>query len=118
MPGPPSQVMVANDVSERAFQTERGGQWSKGKSAETFNPVGPWLVTPDEIGEVLNLRMWLDMSGVRRQEGSTSTMIFDPYFHRSLSQPVPGARTRRPDQHRYAVRRWHGFPAASLAAGR
>ena len=80
MPGPPSQVMVANDVSERAFQTERGGQWSKGKSAETFNPVGPWLVTPDEIGEVLNLRMWLDMSGVRRQEGSTSTMIFDPYF--------------------------------------
>jgi len=72
--------MVANDVSERAFQTERGGQWSKGKSAETFNPVGPWLVTPDEIGEVLNLRMWLDVSGVRRQEGSTSTMIFDPYF--------------------------------------
>ena len=80
MPGPPSQVMVANDVSERAFQTERGGQRSKGKSAETFNPVGPWLVTPDEIGEVLNLRMWLDVSGVRRQEGSTSTMIFDPYF--------------------------------------
>ena len=72
--------VVANDVSERAFQTERGGQWSKGKSAETFNPVGPWLVTPDEIGEVLNLRMWLDVSGVRRQEGSTSTMIFDPYF--------------------------------------
>jgi 2,4-didehydro-3-deoxy-L-rhamnonate hydrolase len=72
--------VVANDVSERAFQIERGGQWSKGKSAETFNPAGPWLVTPDEIDDVLNLRMWLDVSGVRRQDGSTSTMIFDPYF--------------------------------------
>jgi 2,4-didehydro-3-deoxy-L-rhamnonate hydrolase len=71
--------VVVNDVSERAFQTERGGQWSKGKSAETFNPAGPWLVTPDEIGDVRNLRMWLDVSGVRRQNGSTSTMIFDPY---------------------------------------
>ena len=72
--------LVVNDVSERAFQTERGGQWSKGKSAETFNPAGPWLVTPDEIDDVLNLGMWLDVSGVRRQDGSTSTMIFDPYF--------------------------------------
>jgi 2,4-diketo-3-deoxy-L-fuconate hydrolase len=71
---------VVNDVSERAFQTERGGQWSKGKSAETFNPAGPWLVTPDEIDDVLDLAMWLDVSGVRRQNGSTSTMIFDPYF--------------------------------------
>ena len=72
--------LVVNDVSERAFQTERGGQWSKGKSAETFNPAGPLLVTPDEIDDVLNLRMWLDVGGVRRQDGSTSTMIFDPYF--------------------------------------
>jgi 2,4-didehydro-3-deoxy-L-rhamnonate hydrolase len=71
--------VVVNDVSERAFQIERGGQWSKGKSAETFNPAGPWLVTPDEIDDVLNLRMWLDVSGVRRQDGSTATMIFDPY---------------------------------------
>jgi 2-keto-4-pentenoate hydratase/2-oxohepta-3-ene-1,7-dioic acid hydratase in catechol pathway len=71
---------VVNDVSERAFQIERGGQWSKGKSAETFNPAGPWLVTPDEIDNVLDLAMWLDISGVRRQNGSTSTMIFDPYF--------------------------------------
>jgi 2,4-diketo-3-deoxy-L-fuconate hydrolase len=70
---------VVNDVSERAFQLERGGQWSKGKSAETFNPAGPWLVTPDEIDDVLALDMWLDVSGVRRQTGSTSTMIFDPY---------------------------------------
>jgi 2,4-didehydro-3-deoxy-L-rhamnonate hydrolase len=72
--------VVVNDVSERAFQMERGGQWSKGKSAETFNPAGPWLVTPDEIEDVGSLGMWLDVNGVRRQTGSTSTMIFDPYF--------------------------------------
>ncbi|MFJ3034968.1 fumarylacetoacetate hydrolase family protein [Curtobacterium pusillum] len=71
---------VVNDVSERAFQMERNGQWSKGKSAETFNPAGPWLVTPDEIDDVNDLGMWLDVSGTRRQTGSTSTMIFDPYF--------------------------------------
>jgi 2,4-didehydro-3-deoxy-L-rhamnonate hydrolase len=71
---------VVNDVSERAFQAERGGQWSKGKSAETFNPAGPWLVTPDEIDDVLDLDMWLDVNGVRRQTGNTKTMVFDPYF--------------------------------------
>ncbi len=72
--------VVVNDVSERAFQMERGGQWAKGKSAETFNPAGPWLVTPDEIDDVLALDMWLDVSGVRRQTGNTKTMIFDPFF--------------------------------------
>jgi 2,4-didehydro-3-deoxy-L-rhamnonate hydrolase len=72
--------LVVNDVSERAFQLERGGQWTKGKSAETFNPAGPWLATPDEIDDVLALDMWLDVNGVRRQTGSTETMIFDPYF--------------------------------------
>lgn len=71
--------VVSNDVSERAFQTERGGQWSKGKSAETFNPCGPWLATPDEI-DVSALSMWLDVNGVRRQDGSTATMAFDPFF--------------------------------------
>lgn len=71
--------VLVNDVSERAFQMERGGQWSKGKSAETFNPAGPWLVTPDEIPDVRELAMWLDVNGVRRQTGSTKTMIFDPY---------------------------------------
>ncbi|MFC4009131.1 fumarylacetoacetate hydrolase family protein [Nonomuraea purpurea] len=71
--------LVVNDVSERAFQMERGGQWSKGKSAETFNPAGPWLVTPDEIADITNLGMWLDVNGVRRQTGTTKTMIFDPY---------------------------------------
>jgi 2,4-diketo-3-deoxy-L-fuconate hydrolase len=72
--------VLVNDVSERAFQLERGGQWSKGKSAETFNPAGPWLATTDEIPNVLDLGMWLDVNGIRRQTGSTSTMIFDPYF--------------------------------------
>ena len=72
--------VLVNDVSERAFQIERGGQWLKGKSAETFNPAGPWLVTQDEVDDVLDLDMWLDVNGVRRQTGSTSTMVFDPYF--------------------------------------
>ncbi|MFI7294909.1 fumarylacetoacetate hydrolase family protein [Streptomyces sp. NPDC050121] len=72
--------VVVNDVSERAFQLERGGQWAKGKSAETFNPAGPWLATADEIGDVLALDMWLDVNRVRRQNGNTKTMIFDPYF--------------------------------------
>jgi 2-keto-4-pentenoate hydratase/2-oxohepta-3-ene-1,7-dioic acid hydratase in catechol pathway len=72
--------VVVNDVSERAFQMERGGQWVKGKSAETFNPAGPWLATPDEIEDVLGLGMWLEVNGVRRQTGSTATMIFSPAF--------------------------------------
>jgi 2,4-didehydro-3-deoxy-L-rhamnonate hydrolase len=79
--------VVCNDVSERSFQLERGGQWVKGKSAETFNPAGPWLVTADEIEDVLQLDMWLDVNGVRRQTGSTATMVFDPYeLVRYLSQ--------------------------------
>jgi 2,4-diketo-3-deoxy-L-fuconate hydrolase len=72
--------VLVNDVSERAFQMERGGQWGKGKSAETFNPAGPWLVTPDELPNILELGMWLNVNGIRRQNGSTSTMIFDPHF--------------------------------------
>lgn len=72
--------VLVNDVSERAFQIERGGQWMKGKSAETFNPTGPWLATQDEIADVNNLNMTLDVNGTRRQTGSTSTMIFNPFF--------------------------------------
>jgi len=71
--------VLVNDVSERAFQIERGGQWSKGKSAETFNPAGPWVATPDEIKDVHALGMWLDVNGERRQTGNTATMVFDPY---------------------------------------
>jgi len=72
--------VLVNDVSERAFQMERGGQWVKGKSAPTFNPAGPYLVTPDEIGDVLDLGLWLEIDGERVQDGSTSTMIFSPAF--------------------------------------
>lgn len=67
---------ICNDVSERRFQSKRGGQWVKGKSAETFGPLGPWLVTPDEIADVENLAMSLDVNGARKQTGSTATMIF------------------------------------------
>ncbi|RYE87721.1 MAG: FAA hydrolase family protein, partial [Hyphomicrobiales bacterium] len=67
---------VVNDLSERHFQTERGGQWTKGKSADTFGPIGPWLVTKDEVSDVQNLKMWLDVDGKRYQDGSTKTMIF------------------------------------------
>ena len=67
---------IGNDVSERVFQIERGGQWMKGKCAETFGPLGPWLVTRDEIADVQNLAMTLDVNGVRRQTGNTNTMIF------------------------------------------
>jgi 2,4-didehydro-3-deoxy-L-rhamnonate hydrolase len=67
---------VCNDVSERNFQQERGGQWTKGKSHDTFGPLGPWLVTRDEIADVQNLSMWLDVNGKRRQTGNTKTMIF------------------------------------------
>jgi len=71
---------VVNDLSERAFQLERGGQWDKGKGCDTFGPLGPWLVTPDEVGDAANLSMWLDVNGTRRQNGSTRTMIFKPHF--------------------------------------
>lgn len=68
---------VCNDVSERFFQVERGGQWTKGKSHDTFGPLGPWIVTPDEIPDVHKLGMWLDVNGTRCQTGSTATMIFN-----------------------------------------
>jgi len=67
---------VCNDISERAFQTERGGQWMKGKGSPTFGPLGPWLVTKDEIKDVQNLDMFLDLNGRRVQNGSTKTMVF------------------------------------------
>lgn len=70
---------LCNDVSEREFQMERGGQWSKGKSAATFGPLGPWLVTPDELGDVRNLPMWLDLNGKRMQTGNTTTMVFSVF---------------------------------------
>ncbi len=71
---------VCHDVSERALQIERGGQWTKGKSAPGFGPLGPWLVTRDEIADVQNLDLWLNLNGQRMQTGSTSDMIFSIAF--------------------------------------
>ena len=67
---------IMNDVSEREFQLERDGQWVKGKSFDTFAPLGPWLVTPDEVPDPQNLNVWLEVNGERRQDGNTSMMIF------------------------------------------
>lgn len=72
--------VLCNDVSEREFQLERQGQWSKGKSCETFNPAGPWLVTPDEMGDVSELGMKLSLNGELRQNSSTNQMVFKPDF--------------------------------------
>ncbi|MGV2165365.1 fumarylacetoacetate hydrolase family protein [Agrobacterium sp. 16-172Ci] len=67
---------VSHDVSERAFQTERAGQWTKGKSCDTFGPIGPWLVTKDEITDPQNLGMWLKVNGQTMQDGSSKTMVY------------------------------------------
>jgi len=71
---------VVNDLSERAWQLERGGQWVKGKSADGFGPIGPWLVTADSVRDDASLRLWLEVDGHRFQDGSTSQMIFKPAF--------------------------------------
>lgn len=68
--------VLINDVSEREFQLQRGGTWDKGKGCDTFGPVGPWLVSPDEVGDPQRLGLWLDVNGKRMQTGSTETMIF------------------------------------------
>ncbi|MEM6410519.1 MAG: fumarylacetoacetate hydrolase family protein, partial [Pseudomonadota bacterium] len=67
---------VVNDVSEREFQLDRAGTWDKGKGCDTFGPTGPWLVTPDEVGDIDALGMWLEVDGERMQSGSTATLIF------------------------------------------
>ena len=71
---------ICHDVSERNFQLERGGTWDKGKGCDTFGPIGPWLVTRNEVADPLNLSMWLEVNGRRFQNGSTRTMIFKPAF--------------------------------------
>jgi 2-keto-4-pentenoate hydratase/2-oxohepta-3-ene-1,7-dioic acid hydratase in catechol pathway len=69
--------MASNDVSEREYQHNRGGQWNKGKACDTFGPIGPWLVTADEVGDPQNLNIWLEVNGERRQNSNTKYMIFD-----------------------------------------
>lgn len=78
---------VCNDVSERSFQAERAGQWSKGKSSDNFGPIGPWLVTREEVADPNNLHMWLKVNGEQMQNGSTATMVYQvPFLVSYLSQ--------------------------------
>ncbi|MDB5523765.1 MAG: 5-carboxymethyl-2-hydroxymuconate Delta-isomerase [Rhizobium sp.] len=78
---------VSDDVSERAFQTERSGQWTKGKSCDTFGPIGPWLVTKDEVADPQNLKMWLTVNGQKFQDGTSATMVYGvKYLVSYLSQ--------------------------------
>ncbi len=100
---------VCNDVSEREFQIERGGQWAKGKGCPTFGPLGPWLVTTDEVKDVQNLAMWLEVDGERVQNGSSKT---------TLHQPVHAAGSGRCHHHRHAARRRPRLQAAALPQGR
>jgi 2-keto-4-pentenoate hydratase/2-oxohepta-3-ene-1,7-dioic acid hydratase in catechol pathway len=71
---------VHNDISERAFQLERGGTWDKGKGCDTFAPLGPWMVTKEEIADVNNIKLWLQVNGKKMQNGNTSNLIFDIPF--------------------------------------
>jgi 2,4-diketo-3-deoxy-L-fuconate hydrolase len=81
---------VCNDLSEREFQLERGGEWDKGKNCETFGPVGPWLVTVDEVADPQELHLWLDVNGRRLQNGSTANMVFGvKYLVHYISQFMP-----------------------------
>jgi 2,4-diketo-3-deoxy-L-fuconate hydrolase len=78
---------IVNDVSEREYQTERSGQWDKGKGCDTFGPIGPWLVTPDEAGDIDAMKMWLEVDGRRFQNGSTATMVYKvPFLIHYVSQ--------------------------------
>ncbi|MEX0628329.1 MAG: fumarylacetoacetate hydrolase family protein [Cucumibacter sp.] len=80
---------VVNDISERSFQYERHGDWTKGKGHDTFGPIGPWLVTRDEVRDPSNLKLWLEVNGVRRQNGSTATMVYKvPFLISYISQFV------------------------------
>ena len=97
--------MICNDVSERFWQLEGTGQWIKGKSAETFGPLGPWLVTADEIGDPQKLDMWLDVNGERMQTGNSSTMIFGVATARLVPVEPHGARAGRRGDNRHAARR-------------
>ena len=109
---------VSNDVSERAFQTERGGQWTKGKSCDNFGQLGPWLVTRDEVADPQNLKMWLTLNGETMQDGTTATMVFGvAHLVSYLSQFMTPAPRRR-DLDRHAAGRRPGHEAAPLPQAR
>ena len=107
---------VINDISERAFQMEGTGQWVKGKSADTFGPIGPWLVTPDEVPDPQNLDMWLEVDGHRYQNGSTRTMVFGVAFLISYLSRFMSLENRRYYLNRHASRRRFRPEAPGLSA--
>jgi 2,4-diketo-3-deoxy-L-fuconate hydrolase len=98
-------------VSERFNQKRRGTQWSKGKGHDTFCPVGPWLVTPDEVGDPQDLDMWLDVNGQRMQTGNTKTMIFNVARSSPISAAIHDAISGRSGDHRHAAGRGRGQEA-------
>ena len=102
---------VVNDVSEREYQLERGGTWDKGKGCDTFGPVGPWMVTADEVADPQALAMWLDVNGQRRQNGIDRDDDLRRRRAGRLRQPLHDALAGRPDHHRNAARRRHGHEA-------
>ena len=103
-----------NDVSEREWQIEKMGQWVKGKSHDTFGPVGPYLVTKDEINDVNNLNMELDLNGERMQTGNTKTMIFNVDHIVSYVSQIYVPSTRRYYYNRNAPRSWNGNEATKI----
>ena len=109
---------MINDVSEREFQLERGGTWDKGKGCDTFGPIGPWLVTRDEIADPHNLNLWLEVDGKRYQNGNTRTMIFGVAQTGELPQPVHEPAAGRRDLHRHAAGRGHGHQAGASVPAR
>ena len=109
---------VVNDLSERAFQLEGTGQWVKGKSADTFGPIGPWLVTADEVPDCQNLGLWLEVDGHRYQDGTTKTMVFGVPVSRQLSEPLHEPAARRHHHDRHAARRRAWQEAAGVSARR
>src|SRR6195952_3625723 len=106
---------VCNDVSERNFQIERLGQWTKGKSHDTFGPVGPWLVTKDEIADVQKLSMWLDVNGQRPQTGPAPPHDFPHGEMHFLCVAIPHLVAGRYRHHRHAARRRHRHETADLS---
>ena len=99
---------VVNDVSEREFQIERAGTWDKGKGCDTFGPIGPWLVTRDEIANPQDLDLWLEVDGHRYQDGSHQDDGLRGAASGQLCEPVHEPAARRRDLHRHAPRRRHG----------
>ena len=110
--------VLVNDVSEREYQLERGGTWDKGKGCDTFGPVGPWLVTTDEVPKPQPLDMWLDVNGEKKQRGNTRTMIFDCATLVSYVSQFMTLDPGRHHHHRHAARRRHGHEAAAVPEGR